>query len=332
MRSLDGAIDLEAPDGTSATLAVDARTSFAPRDVEQLLPGLARSLRALAGDVPLLVVAPWLSGRTQQLLSAEGINFLDLTGNATLKLDNPAVFIQSVGASRNPEPPARGPATIRGPRAARLVRLLVDVRPPYGVRELAAAAGLTAGYVSRLLDALDRDALVERTRRGAVGDVDTAALLRAWAADYDVFKSSRASLYVAPSGAADALGKLPTVSGEIAVTGSFAAVRLAPVAAPSMLVAYCQDVSTTAEAVGLLPADEGANVTLLQPFDEVVWARSQVVDGVTYVAPSQVAVDCLTGNGRMPAEGEAVLAWMAEHPDQWRAASLNDEKHVAVAR
>ena len=30
-----------------------------------------------------------------------------------------------------------------------------------------------------------------------------------------------------------------------------------------------------------------------------------------YVAPSQAVVDCLTGTGRMPAEGEAVLEWMA---------------------
>jgi hypothetical protein len=138
-----------------------------PRDVERLLPGLARSLRALAGFVPLLVVAPWLSQRTQALLASENINFLDLTGNALVKLDNPAVFIQSVGAARNPAPAARGRATIRGAKAARLVRLLADVRPPYGVSELAAAADLTAGYVSRLLDALDRDALIERGRRAS---------------------------------------------------------------------------------------------------------------------------------------------------------------------
>jgi hypothetical protein len=65
------------------------------------------------------------------------------------------------------------------------------------VRELAAAAGLTAGYVSRLLDTLDRDALVQRGRRGVVEDVDVAALLRAWAARYDVFKSEAVSSFVA---------------------------------------------------------------------------------------------------------------------------------------
>lgn len=320
--SADALIELRAPNGAFTTLAVDARDAMEPRDVDQLLPGLARSLRAMAGNVPLLVVAPWLSGRTQDRLAAESINFLDLTGNALVKLDNPAVFIQATGAARNPNPPARGPASIRGPKAARLVRLLADVRPPYGVREIASAASLTAGYVSRLLDALDRDALVQRGRRGVVEDVDVPALLRAWAGEYDVFKRAVTSSFVAAKGAGSTVAQLVSVSTPTLVTGSFAAVRLAPIAAPSMLVAYCRDVPATAEQLGLLPADEGANVTLLRPFDDVVWTRTSSEDGVSYAAPSQVAVDCLTGNGRMPAEGEALLQWMADHEDRWRAPSL----------
>ncbi len=43
-----------------------------------------------------------------------------------------------------------------------------------------------------------------------------------------------------------------------------------------------------------------------------------------YVAPSQTAVDCLTGNGRMPSEGEAVIEWMANNEAKWRKASLGD--------
>lgn len=321
---VDDVLELRAPNGVYTTLAVEARASLSPREVDQLLPRLARSLRALAGNVPLLVVAPWLSKRTQELLTSGNINYVDLSGNALVQLDNPAVFIQSVGAARNPSPAPRGPASIRGPRAARLVRLLADVQPPYGVRELAAAAGLTPGYVSRLLDSLDRDALVERGRRGVVESVDVGALLRAWASDYDVFRPEVTSSYVAPQGAAAALAQLSAAPTATLVTGSFAAVRLAPVAAPSMLVAYCEDVPAAAESLGLLPTDDGANVTLLRPFDDVVWARASNVGGTGYAAPTQTAVDCLTGNGRMPAEGEALLEWMTTHEDAWRLASLTD--------
>jgi hypothetical protein len=324
-RLTEGAIDVQAPHGIYTTFAVEAKRSFAPRDVERLVAGFTRILRTLAGNVPVLVVAPWLSARSRELLRAEGINYLDLTGNAHIQLDNPALFIKSQGAERNPEPPPRDTARVRGPKAARLIRLLVDVRPPYGVGEIAKSTDLAPGYVSRLLDALDRDALVDRGKRGQVESVDIAGLLRRWAETYDVLKTNQAATCLAPDGAQRALSRLAEADKpqRTAVTGSFAAVRLAPVAAPALLLLYCVDERSVADTLGLLPADEGANVALLRPFEQVVWQRAQIENGLTYVAPSQIVVDCLTGTGRMPAEGEAILKWMIEHEATWRYPSIN---------
>jgi hypothetical protein len=321
------------PDGTIvingqsvfATLAVEAKRSLGPRDVAGLFGSVGRTLRALSPNIPILVVAPWLSPRTRDLLAAEGINYLDLTGNALVRLENPALFIQSQGADRDPSPAPRGKARVRGPKAARLIRTLVDVRPPYGVRDLAEATGLAPGYISRLLDALDDDALIERSKRGQVESVDIAALLRRWAENYELFDSNDAQPYLAARGAEDALGRfpeLPTV--RTAVTGSFAAVRLSPVAAPALVTVYCDDSNALANALDLIPADQGANVVLLRPFDPIVWERTEEEYGVRYVAPSQAAVDCLTGNGRMPAEGEALIQWLLANEPNWRLNSLTE--------
>jgi hypothetical protein len=321
---LDGAIDLRAPNGTYTTFAVEAKRSFAPRDIEQVLGGLSRVLRSINSNVPVLIVAPWLSPRTQELLEAEQLNFVDLTGSVLVRLDNPAVYVRSMGAGRNPEPMPRGLARVRGPKAARLVRLLADVRPPYGVREIAAVTKLAPGYVSRLLDALDRDALIERPPRGPVEHVDVQGLLRSWADSYDVFRSNTAKTFVAPSGAAQALARLATreASARVAVTGSFAAGRIAPVAAAALLMLYCEDPWQILDTLELIPADESGNVAVLRPFDPVVWERTTEDAGVKYVAPSQIVVDCLTGTGRMPAEGEALLSWMTENEASWRYGSL----------
>lgn len=319
-QQVDGLLTLRAPNGTFTTVAVETKQTLTPRGAEAMLTGLARSLRALSSHVPLLVVAPWLSQRTREALTANDINYLDLTGNALLRLDNPVVYLQTEGAARNPAPGPRPAASLRGDKAARLVRLLADVRPPYGVGELARVANLTPGYVSRLLDALDREAIIDRGARGVVEQVDVAALLRAWAADYDAFKPELTTSWLAPGGAAAAAAALAGTG--IVVTGSFAAVRWAPAAAPTLLVAYASDLQQTADSLGLLPADEGANVILLRPFDEVALARTVVDDDVTYAAPSQVAADCLRGPGRMPAEGEALLAWMTDDEDRWRLPEL----------
>jgi hypothetical protein len=319
----DGTILINAQNGV-ARLAVEAKRSLGPRDVAGLFGSIGRTLRALS-PVPILVVAPWLSARTRELLAAEGINYVDLTGNALVRLDYPAVFIESEGADRDPSPAPRPKARVRGPKAARLIRTLVDVRPPYGVRDLAEATGLTPGYISRLLDALDDDALVERTKRGQVESVEIAGLLRRWAENYELFGSNDAQPYLAARGAEDALGRFPDLpTARTAVTGSFAAIRLSPVAAPALLTVYCSDVNVVANALELIPADQGANVVLLRPFDPIVWERTDEENGLRYVAPSQAAVDCLTGNGRMPAEGEALIHWLLENEPAWRLDSLTE--------
>lgn len=324
-RPADLTISLKAQTGTFATIAVEEKQSLSPRGVLGLLPPLAQAARKLGGNVPLLVVAPWLSKRTQELLAEQEINYIDLTGNALIRLDNPAFYLQTTGASRNPAPKERGKAQLRGAKAARLIRLLADVRPPYGVRELAEAADLAPGYVSRLLDTLYREALIERSPRGPIESVDVAGLLRRWANSYDVFKTNDVAMFIAPEGVDRLLSRLaadPGAGTRIAITGSFAASRITPVTSPALLTAYFDLPELVAKEFGLLPAEEGANVGILRPFDPVVWRGNSIEGGLRYAAPSQVAVDCLSGNGRMPAEGEALLEWMLANESEWRDDSL----------
>ena len=65
-------------------------------------------------------------------------------------------------------------------------------------------------------------------------------------------------------------------------------------------------------------ADAGTNVFLLEPFDSVVFERAATRDGLRCVAPSQLAVDLLTGPGREPTQGEELLRWMEDNEAVWR--------------
>jgi len=321
----DSRISLRAPDNTINTIVVEEKKSISPQNVLSSLSPRVQTARNMGAHLPLLVVAPWLSKRTRALLADEEIGYVDLTGNALLRIDNPPFFLETAGAERNPWPKERGRAQLRGAKAARLIRLLLDVRPPYGVQELAEATNLAPGYVSRLLDTLYREALIERVPRGPVESVDIAALLRRWADSYDVFRSNDSKAFVASEGLELLIPRLASEPGSgtrSPITGSFAASRLAPVASPSLLLVYHDAPALVAKDLGLIPSDEGANVMVLRPFDPVVFARTQVEGGLRYAAPSQVAVDCLTGNGRMPAEGEALLEWMQANEFAWRLDSL----------
>lgn len=319
----DARIDLKGPHGTMGAIVVEEKRSISPRDVLSQLSPKVRSARSMGAHLPLLVIAPWLSERTQALLEEAEINYLDLTGNALLRIDNPPFFLQTTGARRNPAPAERPGAKLGGAKASRAIRLLLDVRPPYGVAEVAAATGLNRGYVSRLLDALYRDGLIEREPRGPVESVDVPALVRRWAKGYDVFRTNRADGFIATSGLERLLERLADdPDTPAAITGSFAASRLAPIASPALLLLYHDQPPLLAAELDLLPAEEGANVMILKPFDPVVFDRTGIEEGLRYAAPSQVAVDCLGGNGRMPAEGEALLEWMGAEESSWRRPSL----------
>lgn len=317
----DSEIRITGPQSYTPIL-VEAKTRLSPRDVDRLMGGLSQRLKK-AVRMPILIVSPWLSPRTQAALSEAGLNFLDLTGNALIRIDNPAIYISTVGAMRDPSPTPTGQLRLNGPKAGRLMRWLVDVRPPYGVRELAAATQLSPSYVSRVLEALDEEQLIERLPRNqTVAAVDIAGIVRRWTDNYSVLRSNEAARFVGPRGAAAAFAEIGTIKRPFAVTGSFAAVRRAPVAAPALLAVYTDTPAEIAAGLDLIPADDGVNVVLLTPADPVVWSRTLTDGDITYVADSQVVVDCLSGNGRMPAEGEALLEWMLSNEDQWRVDSL----------
>ena len=173
---------------------------------------------------------------------------------------------------------------------------------------------MDVSYASRLLEWLAREGLVTRVNRGGVETIDRARMIRRWADDYSVLKSNEARSFLDPRGIANLLRRLPTSRARYAVTGSLAANRLAPIAPARLAMVYLDDPDQAANDLSLTATEAGANVMLLAPFDDIVFERTRTDEGVTYVAPSQAAVDLLTSPGRSPAEGEAVLEWMTSHP------------------
>ena len=82
------------------------------------------------------------------------------------------------------------------------------------------------------------------------------------------------------------------------VTGSFAAYRLAPIAEPRLATLYVNDPETEAQSLGLRPAETGANVLLVVPFDPVVFERAEYDDGIAYTRVTQTLLDLMKGTGR----------------------------------
>jgi hypothetical protein len=73
----------------------------------------------------------------------------------------------------------------------------------------------------------------------------------------------------------------------------------------------------------IIEVESGADTVLIRPDNNLAMSRPDDDGRLRFAAPSQVAIDCLSGSGRMPAEGEALIDWMAANEHVWRLPSIS---------
>ncbi|MBA9002759.1 hypothetical protein [Thermomonospora cellulosilytica] len=321
-------LELRGPDGSRGRILVEAKANIEPRDVPATLHQLERyeqvDGKGEGGGQGRMVVAPYLSPRTRDLLADAHTGWYDATGNLRVQLDRPALFVERRGADRNPYTSAkdRRLRSLRGPGAGRVVRFLLDDHVPIGVRTLASRSQVGAATSSRVLDLLVRENLIERDREGTVVTVHKRSLAYRWAQDYGLMTANNAVPMLAPRGVDRLLRDLTTFRQPYAVTGAAALRAHLPadataVAPLTLLTIFVDDAVDARRDLRLRPAERGANVLLVEPFDRVVYRESVEREQVRYVSPGQTVVDLLTGPGRSPEEGRQLLDFLAIKDKEW---------------
>jgi hypothetical protein len=324
----DALIEVRSPDARHATLVAEIRRVVVTRDLSHVVAQL-RTLISLHDellvslhDEPLvpLVVARYLSSSARSWLTEREVSYADATGNLRIAVDNPGLYIRDTGADRDPwRGPGRPRGTLHGEPAARVVRALVDYRPPMSIPTLVKVSGASTGATYRVVDFLEEEALIERPKRGQITNVAWRPLLKRWSRDYSFQGTNAVGRFLQPRGIPGLLDSLREVTGmRYAVTGSLAAHQWASYAPARLATIYVDNIPQFAPSVDLRMVDSGANVLLASAKYHVVFDRTQRADGVTFAAPSQAAVDLLTGPGRNPAEAEMLMDWMEEHEREWR--------------
>lgn len=312
--SVDATVEVTAPDRCKESLLIEVKTRLDPKGARALVD----ATRAARLQGALVVIARYLSEDTRARLLEGNLGYLDLTGNMRIVLAKPGLFIETQGASQDPDRQERPARSLRGPKAGRIVRALIDRREPLGVRELAALTQIDAGYVSRVLAFLDSQALITRIGHGRLQSVDWPALLRRWAQDAPLETRGQVRTYLDPRGLSALLGRLANAEERYVVTGGLAAAAFSPTAPTRLGTIWVRDTAAAAKGLGLRPVEAGANLLLIEPNDEGVFEGATQREGIWYAAPSQVVLDLLTSPGRGPAEGEELIDWMRMNEDAWR--------------
>lgn len=316
----DAFLTLTGPDGSAIDMIVEVKNQVYGREVPRIRDRLAALVAEHPGSVPVLV-ARYLSAPIREQLTDAGMSFADATGNLSVSAESPVLFLGDRGADYDPwRGPGRPRAGLAGEPAAKIVRTLADLPGPWRIRELVAASGASIGSAYRVLRFLHDRGLVTRDEDGVFTVEDWVALLRSWSLDYQFLATNTVASFIYPRGVSALLDRIRSTEIDgYAVTGSVAAAAWAPHAPARSAMIYATDPDRAAEVWGLRPTESGVNVLLAQPVYPVVLERTtDGLDGLRLAAPTQVAVDLLTGPGRAPAEAEELLSWMGSNERSWR--------------
>jgi hypothetical protein len=317
---VDAALQVRAPGAEVLEIGVAARQLLDPRDIVSVQADLSEFLSSGPQRIGL-VASRYLAPSTRDRLVEAGLSYIDATGNVHVQAGKPAIFIADRGADRDPwRGPGRPRGTLTGGPAAQVVRALVDIPGPWKVTDLVAASRASTGSLYRVLEFLETEALVTRTRQGKIVAPDWQALLRRWSIDYQFLTTNTVTRWIAPRGVKAFFDQvLESGRTDYAVTGSAAAATWAPYAPVRSAMIYCTHPEQAAEHWELRSTESGVNVLLASPAFEVFTDRSaQRPDGLRLAAPAQVAVDLMTGPGRAPSEAEELMDWMKNNEHAWR--------------
>jgi hypothetical protein len=327
-RSHDYAFIATGPDGTRTLAVIEAKSQLRPAVVPKTARTLQRAKDQLAhgpyDSVTAILIAPFISERSRELLLEDGIGWFDLAGNTRIAAERPALFIERTGADRDPnsEPGDRRRRSLKGPAAARVVRALLDGAQDTRVRALAATAEVGAATSARVLAYLAQERLVERDEHASVQRVHKRSLVQAWARDYRIMTTNHVTPVVVPRGLdwmAEQLveRRLPHVLAGSAALRLYLPEGVAAVTPLSLLAVYSNEVPRLKRELRLRDAEYAANAVLLEPFDEVVLRGAQESGGHHFTAPSQTVADLLTSPGRGPQEAEQLIETLADQDEEW---------------
>lgn len=297
---------VESPSGQH-NLVVEAKSNGQPRIARQAIDQLRAYSRLLPNPYPVFL-APYIADATAKLLEQEGVGYIDLAGNCRLSFAQ--VFIEQRGR-RNPHSEKRDLRSLYSPKSERILRvLLVSSRASWKVQELADEAEVSIGLVSKVKSLLELREWLDPESSG-VRLRDPEAALTEWSSQYRFAKHKATHYYSFESGSRleeQVAGAAERCGIRIALTGFSAAVRYAPAVRYQRSMLYCQgDPQRLAQELDARPVPTGANLTLIQPYDEGVFYAAQDRDGIPVVSPVQIYLDLSSQAARGEEAAEALL-------------------------
>lgn len=293
--------------GKPAKFIVEVKSQGEPRLIRMAVVQIKNYLKNLK-DAYGIIVAPYVSDASRQICKEAGIGCADLAGNAFLSFKN--IFIDRSGRP-NPFIVARLSKSVFFPKSSRILRVLLsDPSKRWYVEALSREAGISIGLTSRVKQALLSEEWIKEENKSFYL-VKPEEVLNQWFNNYSYEKNRSFSFY---SGLSEeqleaAIKKECEKRKYRYGLALFSGARkVAPFVRFMRFFSYIEgDIEDIAKALQLKKIESGANVTLLQPYDEGVFYGLQDINGINVVADIQLCLDLKSYKGRGEEAAQAIF-------------------------
>ena len=289
-------------------LLIEIKSTGHPKQVREGVNQLLR-YKEYYPDSYGLVAAPFISSRSASICLQEGVGYLDFAGNCYLSFQQ--VYIRIEGQP-NPFGRDRSLRSLYAPKASRILRVLLanPIDRIWKVKELGEESGVSIGLVSNVKKLLDEREWIEDHEVG-FSLSDPGALLREWAENYS-YRKNRIREFYSLQGISEIESRIAEACSKsnikYALTGFSAAARMAPAVRYQRVMAYVgEGIDRLSQRLELKEVGSGANILLLEPYDEGVLYGCEEVDGLLVASPIQVYLDLKGFRGRGEEAAEALL-------------------------
>lgn len=283
-------------------LAVELKSNARSATVAHAVAQLQQYREHLSKDIDLLLVVPRMGDVGAEICQREGVNWIDLRGNASIEMPNVRVFISGRRddvEAFNARWEAESGINPFSPKASRITHaFLVNPEVEWTRSDLQDVTGLDKGYVSKILaELLERRYLqqIGETRGATVKVVDPIVLLDAWRERYKPEKPAAWGLVASRNGDETAqrlTQEFANASVQYAITGLAAAAEYAAFGSFRRVDVYLGDTlpKDVSAVLNVGPDERGRNVALyIDPAACTIGALHR--HGMTFASPVLTYMD-----------------------------------------
>jgi hypothetical protein len=264
-----------------------------PRIIEQAISQLKLLTNNMENSYPI-VASSFLSEKSREICKQLNVGYIDLLGNIYINLPYLHIDKQSKETITIEKKKQK---QLFSPIATRIIRtLLLEPDNEWTIKSLSEKTQVSLGYTHRVVERLTDDLFIERNKNYKLTLKDKSRLLDTWRELYKFENNTIRSFYTFEKNKDTLFKKIEELANSIESQYAFTLHSGASFVAPFVRFTdfhmYVEsNLDQWIKKLDLRPVESGANIYLIEPYDEGVFQGLQTINGKKIVSNIQLYLD-----------------------------------------